>query len=119
MAEELREQIGEILRIRMRDPRLAWVSVIRVEPSSDLRYARVYISVLGDERAQEAGLHALHRAVGAVRAELAHRLHTKRVPELSFHADHSIAYSLRVEQILRDLEFTGDAEGPPSLTEDE
>lgn len=118
MAEEIREQISEILLHRLADPRLSWVSVVRAELSPDFRHAKVFVSVLGDEETQETSLRVLHRARRAVRAELSHRLRrAKRVPEITFHADHSIEYSLRIEQTLKELGFVGDEpaspDGPP------
>ncbi|MBD3163506.1 MAG: 30S ribosome-binding factor RbfA [Candidatus Eisenbacteria bacterium] len=110
LAEQLREQISDILLHHLADPRLGWTSVLRVELSRDLRHARVHISVLGDEETQEAGFRVVHRAAGAVRAELGRRLRIKRIPELRFVADRSIEYSLKIERMLEDLGFSG----PPS-----
>ncbi len=108
MAEEIRIQVSDILTHHLADPRLAWVSVVRVELSSDLGHAKIYVSVLGDERAQEDGLRVLARARGAVRAELSHRLRARKIPEIEFRADHSIADSLRIQGILRELDIPAD-----------
>ncbi len=105
MAEMLREQISDILQHHLSDPRLSWVSVVRVELSPDMSHAKVFISVLGDERAQEASLRVLHHARAAVRAELAHRIRVRKVPDVIFRADHTIEYSARVQQILKELGF--------------
>ena len=112
MAEEMRHQIADILQNHLTDPRLSWVSVVRVELSPDLRHAKVYISVLGSEEAQEASLRVLARATSAVRSELARRVRLRKVPEIIFRADHSIAYSVRVQTVLKDLGLTG--EEPPA-----
>lgn len=112
MAEELREQVSDILRNHLSDPRLQWVSVVRVELSPDLRHAKLFISVLGSESDQEASLRVLARAKGAVRAELAHRMRLRKVPEILFRADHTIAGSARILEILRELGFTGDSTAP-------
>jgi ribosome-binding factor A len=111
MAEEMRQQIADILQNRLTDPRLSWVSVIRVDLSPDLRHAKVYISVLGSEQAQEASLRVLSRATSAVRAELARRVRLRKVPEILFRADHSIAYSVRIQTLLEELGLVGEA--PP------
>ena len=108
MAEEIREQVSMILQHRLADPRLSWISVVRAELSPDLRHAKVFVSVLGDEETQETSLRVLDRATRAVRAELCRRIRAKRVPEITFHADHSIEYSVRIEQTLRELGFVGD-----------
>ncbi len=109
MAEMMREAISDILQHHLGDPRLGWISVVRVDLSSDMSHAKVFISVLGDEKAQEDSLRVLHRARGAVRAELAHRIHARKVPEIAFRADRSIEYSVRVQEILQELGF--DSEG--------
>ncbi len=106
MAEEIRAQVSDILQHHMTDPRLSWVSVVRVDLSPDLGHAKIYISVLGNEDAQEGSLRVLHRATAAVRAELARRVRLRKVPEIQFRADHSIEYSVRVQSLLRDLGFS-------------
>ena len=118
MAEEMRHQIADILQNRLTDPRLSWVSVVRVDLSPDLRHAKVYISVLGSEEAQEASLRVLARATSAVRSELARRVRLRKVPEIIFRADHSIAYSVHVQSILKELGLTGE-EAPPAGNERE
>jgi ribosome-binding factor A len=115
MAEEIREQVSDILRNHLSDPRLRWVSVVRVDLSPDLRHAKLFISVLGSEADQEGSLRVLARAGGAVRAELARRMRLRKVPEILFRADHTVAGSARILEILRELGFTGEA----GATEDE
>lgn len=110
VSEEMRQLLSEILHHHLADPRLAWVSIIRVEMSKDLRYARVFISVLGDEATQAASLRVLHRATPAVRAELARRLRVRKLPEIVFRADRSIGASLEIARILRELGFSEDEE---------
>ncbi|MDM7914572.1 MAG: 30S ribosome-binding factor RbfA [Candidatus Eisenbacteria bacterium] len=106
MSEELRQQISDIFQHHLADPRLSWVSVVRVDLSGDLRHAKVYLSVLGSEENQAASLRVIHRAAPAVRAELAHRLHVRKVPEIVFLADRSIGYGLRVQSLIEELGLT-------------
>ena len=101
--EEIRREIGEILQNRASDPRLTWVSILRVTVSRDLSHAKVFVSVLGDDDAQESSLRALVKAAPFVRTELGKILRIRRVPELHFVADQGIRYSLRINQILREL----------------
>jgi ribosome-binding factor A len=112
MAEELREQVSDILRNHLSDPRLQWVSVVRVDLSPDLRHAKLFMSVLGSEADQETSLRVLARARGAIRAELAHRMRLRKVPEILFRADQTIAGSARILEILHELGFTGDSPAP-------
>jgi ribosome-binding factor A len=111
MAEELRAQISDIVQHHLSDPRLAWISVVRVEVSPDLHYAKVFVSALGSEETQEQSLRVLSRARGAVRAELGHRLRLRKLPEIVFRTDHSIDTSLRIQGILKELGFTGEESG--------
>jgi ribosome-binding factor A len=108
MAEEMRQQIADILQNHLTDPRLSWVSVVRVDLTPDLRHAKVYVSALGSEETQAASLRVLCHATSAIRAELARRVRLRKLPEILFRADHSIAYSLRVQGILRELGMTGE-----------
>jgi ribosome-binding factor A len=118
MAEELRQQIADILQNHLSDPRLTWVSVVRVEVSPDLRHAKVFVSVLGSEDAQSSSLRVLSRATSAVRAELARRIRLRKVPEIVFRADHSIAYSIRIQNLLQELGLAGEELPPAGGTED-
>lgn len=112
MAEEIREQVSDILHNHLADPRLGWISVVRVDMSKDLHYATLYISVLGSGAVQEGSLRVLARARSAVRAELARRLRTRKAPEISFRADHSIEASVRIGQILQELGLSGAGSEP-------
>jgi len=103
LQEEVRAAISEILQNRVSDRRIGMVGVTRVEVSRDLSHARVFVSVLGDDLAQEQSLRALVHARGFVRAELSRRLRARRVPELDFHADPGIRYSVRLQRLLVEL----------------
>ena len=105
--EEVRREIGSILQQKVRDPRLQWVSVTRVEVSRDLSVAQVHVSTLGDETAKTEVLEALVKAGPFVRAALGRSLHLRRTPELRFHYDRGIEHSLRVNQMLEELGITG------------
>ena len=89
--EQLREEISTLLARQIKDPRLnAVVSIIRVEASSDLRNARVYISVLGNDKAKQEALEGIQSAASFLRRELRDRLNMKHTPFLSYHLDGSI-----------------------------
>lgn len=107
--EEIRRELSEILRNRVRDPRLSWVSVMRVEVAPDLSVARVYVSALGDEATQEGALRVLVGARPFLRSELGRQLTLRRTPDLIFRADKGIEYSLRISKILHEL---GLSDGP-------
>ena len=109
VAHLMQRELADILRTRMRDPRLSqWVSVTDVEVTNDLSMARVYVSILptGEERAR--ALDALQGAAGFVRHELAPRLGLREVPVIRFLLDSSIERGARVEDLLKRIE-RGDA----------
>ena len=95
----------------MRDPRVRLASVSRVRVASDLRSATVMISAVGDEPGRHAVVDAMRHAEGYLRAQLGHRLENlKSAPHLRFELDESIAYSVRISSMLRELDH--DEESP-------
>ena len=86
------------------DPAIGLLTVTRVQVTADLQQARVYYTQLGDDRARRETTRALGRATPFLRRQLGARLSLRRVPELQFHFDASIAHQARIEEILLDLE---------------
>jgi len=87
----IRREISGLLQRQVKDPRLdTFVTVTEVSTSPDLRYAKVFISHIGDEGERKEILNVLSGASGFLRRELAHRLKLRRIPELSFRWDDSI-----------------------------
>jgi len=85
------------------DPGIGFITLTRVKVSPDLQLARVYYTTLGDPKARRETEKALERATPFFRRQVGSRLQLRRVPELQFHFDESVAHQDRVEQILRDL----------------
>jgi ribosome-binding factor A len=100
--ERLREVIALEVE-RLKDPGLGFVTITGVDTAPDLRSARVYYSVLGEEDQRQATAAALQRATGRIRAAVGHRVRLKYLPELRFEPDEAIEHGLRIEQILREL----------------
>jgi ribosome-binding factor A len=101
--EFIREQVSDILHHQVKDPRIGFVSVTEVEVSPDLRHARVFVSVLGDEQAKAQTMAGLHSAAGFVRGELGRRLQMRFVPEITFRLDDSIERGTRVVSLIRQV----------------
>ncbi|MFQ6131085.1 MAG: 30S ribosome-binding factor RbfA, partial [Armatimonadota bacterium] len=80
-----------------------FVTLTDVAVSVDLRHARVYVSVLGDEASRRGSLRALGRAAKYIRAQLAKRVDLKFVPQLAFHHDRTAERAQRIEGLLRDI----------------
>lgn len=103
--EQLREEIADLIRRELKDPRLAGlVSVTAVDAAPDLATARVFVSVMGSEDDKKASLSTLRRAAGFFRHELIERLTLRRVPELIFLLDQSIERGDHLLELLRQLQ---------------
>ena len=96
--EVLSEAVGGLL-----DPRIGFVTVTGVEASPDLRHARVFVSVLGNERKRERTLEGLTSAHGVLQARLADQLRMKRTPQLVFEYDPSVDRGVRMSQLIDEL----------------
>ena len=98
------EELSELLLREVKDPRLArLVSITRVVISSDLRHARVYVSVMGEEEDKVSALEGLTAAAPFLRRELNNRVSLRRIPELSFQRDDSLEQGARVSDLLKQI----------------
>ena len=103
--EEIQRELADQLR-RLKDPRVSqvgMVSITRVDTTGDLRYSKIYVSVL-DKNQEKDVLKGLKSASGFLRRELGHALQLRYTPELQFIADDSIAYCAHILEVLRDPE---------------
>lgn len=117
VAEQLREEISQLMMREMKDPRVRLASVSSVQVSPDLRQARVMISALGADDERTAVVAAMRHAEGFVRAQLGNRLENLRsIPHLRFELDKSIAYSVRISSMLRTMELGADVTADTSET---
>lgn len=110
--ELLRQEIGEVLRRDVDDPRIGFATITEVETTPDLRHARVWVSVIGAGPERSESIAALQSAMPFVRRELGRRLRLKRIPELQVRLDDSAERGTRVLKLLRDL-----SEGRPPAEE--
>jgi ribosome-binding factor A len=105
VAAQLREEISAIIMRDLKDPRIGMATLTEVKLTPDLRSASVKVSVVGETDGRQAAIAALEHARGFIRRELGARLSNLRfAPELHFQLDESIAYSVRVSQLLREVE---------------
>jgi ribosome-binding factor A len=111
LAEEIREEVARMIASEIKDPRLGFVTVIRVELAHDLRYARVHVGVLGNEAEREKSLTALRSAAGFVRRELGRRLRIHHTPEIDFRYDKGIEATDRVARLLAEEAARGNPPG--------
>ena len=104
VGDQIRQEISELLsRGAVHDPGIGFITLTRVRVSADLQVAHVYYTMLGDAKAREETARALGRATPFFRRQVGARLQLRRVPELEFRFDESVAHQDRIEQILRDL----------------
>ena len=112
MADQIRSELAQLLARDVRDPGIGFVTLTRVQVSPDIQQARVYYTVLGDQKVQKSSARALERAAPFLRRQIGARLRLKRVPELAFVYDESIAGQDRIEQLLNELRDAAESEKP-------
>lgn len=113
--EQFRRELTEVLMGEARDPRLAMVTLTAVRVAPDLSFARVFVAPGSDDAHNEEVLNGLHAATPFLRKELGARLHIRRVPELRFELDHTLANAQRIERLLHEVSAAGpshEATGP-------
>jgi ribosome-binding factor A len=98
--EVIREVIGDAISRELDDPRIGFVTVTAVDTAPDLRSARVFVSVLGDEEERERSMQGLRASHGLLQARIATEMRIKYTPTLSFHYDDGPERGVRLAQLL-------------------
>ena len=110
ISEEVRREVDRIIREELNDPRVAGTfSITRAEVTRDLRYAKIYVSVLEDDK-REGLIKALTSAAGYIRRSLSRGIIIRTAPQLQFVSDQNIAYGVHIAKVLADAQKT---EGQP------
>jgi len=102
LAEEIREDVARIVG-QLKDPRIGFVTITRVDLTPDMRTAHVHVGILGGGPDREKTLTGLRQAAGFVRRELGRRLHVRHTPEIAFHYDEGLDATERVAQLLYEV----------------
>jgi len=111
VGDQLRAVLAELVQREVQDPGVGFVTVTEVRMSSDLQYATVFVSVMGDSEAEAQSLASLRRAAPFLRSEVGKRLRLRHTPELRIHLDQTLAQSDRIEELLgANPPTTGDEE---------
>ena len=106
---EVQRELSSIISRELKDPRIhPMTTVVSVEVTPDLKYCKAYISVLGDEKAQEDTLKGLQSAEGYIRRELARTINMRNTPEITFILDQSIEYGVNMSKMIDDLTKKGE-----------
>jgi len=100
--EAMRAVLSDAISKDLQDPRVGFVTVTGVKTSPDLRHARVYVSVLGDEAARTASLEGLQSAHGFLQGRVSHALRLKHTPALVFDYDASVDRGMRISQLIEE-----------------
>jgi ribosome-binding factor A len=103
VADQIRAEVTTMISRELHDPAVGFVTVTRVQVSSDLQHARVYYTSLGDDVTRRNTGRALDRAAGFMRRQIGQRLRLRRAPEIHFHFDESVGHQDRVEQLLKEI----------------
>ncbi len=100
IADQIQRELAEVIRLELRDPRVGMVTITGVELARDQSHAKVFFTILGPADAIADAQEGLTRAAGFLRSELAHRLTTRKVPELHFSFDESVERGMRLSQLI-------------------
>ncbi|MEK6727227.1 MAG: 30S ribosome-binding factor RbfA [Candidatus Omnitrophota bacterium] len=103
IAEAIRQEASMVIHDKLKDPRLGFVTVTRVEVVADLRLARIYFSVLGKDEDYKKTKEALDSGLGFIRRLVAQRLNLRIAPEIMFIEDRSSEYSVRIQEVLNEI----------------
>ena len=102
--DEIQKELSEIIRSDLKDPRIGVItSVLKVDTTTDLKYCKVYVSVLGDDEKKEEVISVLKNASGFIRSLIANRINLRITPEFTFILDDSMEYSFKIDKIIKDI----------------
>jgi ribosome-binding factor A len=103
LAEQIRVDAGDILSRQVHDPGIGFLTLTRVTVTGDLLQARIFYTAMGDPAERKKTARALERALPFIRRALGQRLQLRRVPEITFSYDESLAHQARVEELLENI----------------
>lgn len=102
--DEILKELSQIIRGELKDPRIgSMTSVVRVETTPDLKYCKVYVSVLGADEEKENVMKGLKNASGFIRRQIAQRINLRFTPEFTFKLDESAEYAIHMEQLISQI----------------
>lgn len=103
VAQAIKEEVSVIIHDQIKDPRVGFVTITNIELTPDLRFAKIYFSVLGNEDDYKKTKGALDSSLGFIRKLIAERLKLRFAPDIMFKEDRSSEYSTRIEEILNEI----------------
>ena len=103
VAEEIRKEVATMLFGEIHDPRIGFVTITKAQVSKDLRQAKVYFCMIGNDEEKEKTMEGLQSASGYMRREIGKRLKLRYFPEITFKFDDSLEYASRIEKIIKEI----------------
>ena len=101
--ELIKQEVSNMILRELKDPRLGFVTVTQVDVTGDLRYAKIYVSLMGTDEQKTECWTGLQKALGFIRSEIGKRIRLRCTPELSFQIDTSLDYSVRIQELLNQI----------------
>ncbi len=108
LGELFREEISALLIKGLKDPRVGFATIGRVEVTEDLSYAKVFVSVMGSDKEKASTLIALRNSAGFIRSHLGKAVKIRKMPEMQFVIDESLEHAMKIQGILHELKEKGD-----------
>ena len=105
VSDLIKQQVSNIIRNDLKDPRVGFVTVTSVDLSRDLRHAKVFISVMGSDEDRSKSMEGLERASGFIRSRLGNKIRIRHIPELLFRHDDSYEYAARIDVVMKQIEL--------------
>lgn len=103
MAEAIKEEVSDIITLKLKDPRVGFTTVTSVDPSKDLHYCTVNVSIMGSAEEQEETMKTLVNAAGYIRTELGSRIRIRHIPELRFVQDKALEQHAEIDALIRQI----------------
>ncbi|MEE2710474.1 MAG: 30S ribosome-binding factor RbfA [Gemmatimonadota bacterium] len=105
VSDLIKQQVSNIIRNDLKDPRVGFITVTSVDLSRDLRHAKVFISVMGSDEDRSKSLEGLERASGFIRSRLGNMIRIRHIPELLFRHDDSYEYAARIAVVMKQIDL--------------
>lgn len=103
VSEAIKREVSVMLGQEVKDPSIHFVTVTIVETTDDLRHAKIFVSILGDEKTRQESMEGLERAKGFLRGELGRRLQLRYTPEIQFRLDTSLDHAMKIKGLLNQI----------------
>ena len=119
VSEAIKREVSLMITQDVKDPRVHFVTVTEVKTTDDLRYAKIYVSVLGDDQTRKESMEGLAHAKGFIRSELGRRIGLRYTPDIQFFPDNSLDHSIKIRTLINEIKKDEPSEAPEGEPLDE